>query len=143
MLLKVLKLALISALCRAEVTNSAGITGFEGDDCFSSRTIKQFPRLTSLIMTSTSSFSAASNPCSVQYSNEYRSTGNFLFLSNRLNFLWDKIGEFTTTLWACISVSSNMLSSGPIHVSRDITDFSLKESIGGLVTCAKRCLQLS
>ena len=36
-----------------------------------------------------------------------------------------------------------MLSSGPIHVSRDITDFSLKESIGGLVTCAKRCLQLS
>ena len=36
-----------------------------------------------------------------------------------------------------------MFSSGPIQVSNDITDFSLRESIGGFVTWANFCLQLS
>ena len=53
------------------------------------------------------------------------------------------MGELTTILFACSAVSSNIFSSGPRHVSKDITDFSLSESIGGFVTWANFCLQLS
>ena len=54
----------------------------------------------------------------------------------------NSIGELTTILFARSGVSSNIFSSGPIQVSNDITDFSLRESIG-ICYLGNSLLQLS
>ena len=129
-----LKFCFIRALCKADVIKSAGMTGLLLDICLSSKTTIPVPFLTSDSISSKRKLMASSSPTLREYSRAYFFSLNFLLLSKRLYFLWERIGEFTTILEACSLVSSKILRSGPMHVSRDIADFSRKESIGGLVT---------
>ena len=47
-----------------------------------------------------------------------------------------RIGLRSASWWHCSGVSSNVLPSGPIELSSDITSASRIGSIGGFVTCA-------
>jgi hypothetical protein len=55
-----------------------------------------------------------------------------IFARSRLSIT----GPRSLSWWHCSGVSSNVLPSGPIVVSSDITSASRIGSIGGLVTCA-------
>ena len=47
------------------------------------------------------------------------------------------------SIWQFSAFSSRIFPSVPIYTAVDVTIFSLSESIGGLVTCAKSCLKYS